>query len=93
MDVQALVAGLFGAGIGAGVCYLLVRRDWLAASGGLAIGAAALLSIIAEGDRSRGEHTVVFAVTMGLMLYFAVIAVVRQRRARSVPHPSATHSS
>jgi hypothetical protein len=34
MDTKALIAGLFGAGIGAAVCYLLVGRDWLAASGG-----------------------------------------------------------
>ncbi len=80
MDDQALAAGILGAAIGAAVCYGLVRRDWLGASGLAAIGAAALLSTITEGNRSHAEHSVVFAVTMALLLYFGVTAVVRRRR-------------
>jgi hypothetical protein len=60
-------------------------HDWLTASGSLAIGAAALLGVITEGNRSRSEHSIVFAVSMTLALYFVVTAVVRQRRRGSVP--------
>jgi hypothetical protein len=83
MEVQALIAGVLGLGIGAAICYLLVRRDWLAATGALAVGATALLAIVTEGNRSHSEHSIVFAVSVSLILYFAVTAVIRQRRARS----------
>ena len=82
MDAQALVAGLLGAGIGAAVCYGLVKRDWLSAASALSIGAAALLSIVTEGNRSRAEHSAVFAASMSLILCFAVTLVIRARRHR-----------
>ena len=82
MDAQALVAALFGAAIGAAVCYFLVKRDWLGAGGVLSIGAAALLGIVTEGNHSRAEHSAVFAASISLVLCFAISAVLRARRLR-----------
>jgi hypothetical protein len=82
MDAQALVAGLLGAGIGAAVCYWLVKRDWLGAVSALSIGAAALLGIVTEGNRPRAEHSAVFAASTSLILCFAVTLVIRARRLR-----------
>ena len=83
MDRQALIAGLLGAAVGTIGCYFLVRRDWWRAIGWLAVGAAALLSMITEGSHSPGEDLVKDAVTMGLMVIFVVTLVVSQRHARS----------
>ena len=85
MDRQALITALFGVAIGATGCYLLVRRDWWRATGGLALGLAALLNLITEGPHSPGEDLAKFTVTAGLMVIFVVAVVVHQRRARSVP--------
>lgn len=85
MDDQALIAAVFGTAIGAGACYLFLRRDWLATGGLLAIGAASVLGVITEGNRSHAEHTVVFVVTMGLIVCYGVSVGVRQRRVHKRP--------
>jgi len=82
MDAQALVAALVGAATWAAVCYRAGKREWWAASGLLAIGAAALLSIVTEGNRSHFEHSVVFYVSVSLILWFAIAVVVHQARIR-----------
>jgi hypothetical protein len=83
MDARALVSGLFGAGIGAAVCYRLVRRDWLGAGGVLSIGTAGMLGMVTAGNRSHAEHSAVFAGSICLILCFAITAAVRQRRLQS----------
>lgn len=85
MDRQALIAALFGVAIGAVGCYFLIGRDWWRATGGLALGAAALLNLITEGTRSLAEDVAKFGATAGLMVIFVVAVVVHQRRPRSVP--------
>jgi hypothetical protein len=74
VDSRALIAAIFGAVIGAAVAYRVVKRQWWQASAMSAAGAAALLGIVTEGNRSRPEHNVVFAVELVLLGYFAVAA-------------------
>jgi hypothetical protein len=88
MGGQALAAGIFGAAVGAAACRLIIRRDWLTASGAVAIGIAVLLGTVTEGNRSHAEHTAVFAITMCLLVYFAV-AVAAGQRARQKRQNSA----
>jgi hypothetical protein len=85
MDTQALVAGLVGVALGASVCYRLVRRQWWAASSGLAICAEVLLQTVTEGNRSHLEHTVVWAVSMSLLLWFVIAIAAHQRLVRQRP--------
>jgi hypothetical protein len=89
MDRQALITALLGVAIGAFSCHFLVRRDWWHATGGLAVGAAALLNLITEGPHSPGEDLAKDAITIGLMVIFVVSVVVQQHRARSVPDRTA----
>jgi hypothetical protein len=92
MDRQALIAALFGVAVGVIGGYFLVRRDWWRATGTLAIGAAALLNLITEGNQSRYEDLVKLAATASLMVIFVGAVVVHHRRARSVPDRPANRS-
>jgi hypothetical protein len=87
MDAKALVAALAGTAIGAAVCYRLAKREWWAVSSVLAIGAAGLLGIVTEGNNSHVEHSVVFYVSVSLILWFTIAFFVHQagvrRRSRS----------
>jgi hypothetical protein len=82
MDAQALVAALVGATTAAAVCYRAGKREWWAASGLLAIGAAALLNAVTEGNRSHFEHSVVFSISLSLLLWFAIAVGVHHSRIR-----------
>jgi hypothetical protein len=92
MNGLALVVALFGVATGAVGCYFAVRRDWLQATGSLAIPAAALLNMITEGPHSRAEDLAKFAATAILMVIFIAAFAVHRRRARSVSHQRAGRS-
>ena len=85
MDSRALIAALFGAAFGAAVAYRIVRRQWWDASGICALGTAALLGIVTEGNKSRLEHNVVFAVELVLLACFAVAVRAGIRARRQLP--------
>lgn len=93
MDRQVLIAALFGVVIGALGCYLVIRRSWWRLAGSLAIGAAALLNLIAEGPHSRNEDAAKWAVTGGLLVIFAGAMLVHQVRARSLRDPAGTYNN
>jgi peptidoglycan/LPS O-acetylase OafA/YrhL len=82
IDSTALVAGLFGVAIGVAGWNRVTKRDRWTLNGVLSIGAACLLGVVTGGNQSREEHNIVFAVTMALLLNFAVAAGARQRQAR-----------
>jgi hypothetical protein len=82
MNSTAVVAGIFGIAIGGAAIYRTTKRDWWTLNGVLSIGAAGLLGLVTEGNPSRAEHDIVFAITMTLFLNFAIAAGARQRQAR-----------
>jgi hypothetical protein len=79
VDSQAVIAAIWGAVLGSTVCRLSSRREWLTASGVLAIGVAVLLPILTTGNRSRAEHTTIFVVMLSTTVYFLATVVIRQR--------------
>jgi hypothetical protein len=81
MDGKALAAGIFSAVMGALAVYQAVKHRRWEASGTAAFGCGALLNIVAEGNHSRAEHNVVFAVSLILLAYY-MITVFTGSRAR-----------
>jgi hypothetical protein len=75
MDSTALVTAIFGAALGAAVCYRVVKRQWWIASGIFAIGSASMLNIVTEGVHSHLENRVKFAGTMILFACFVIAGV------------------
>lgn len=75
MDSIALLAAIFGTGLGAVAAYSVVKRRWWKAVGSLAIGGASLLNIVTQDNRSHTEHRVAFDATMILIACFAIAAV------------------
>lgn len=55
MDSTALLAAIFGTGLGAVAAYSVVKRRWWKAVGSLAIGGVSLLNIVTQGNRSHTE--------------------------------------
>jgi uncharacterized membrane protein len=88
MDGPALGTGLFGILVGAGACYLVMTRRWLALICIVSIGAAGMLSLVTEGPRPHEERTAVSAAVYALLFIFLVAVIVQQLRARR--HGAAT---
>lgn len=85
MNGYVLVAGIFSAVIGGSVTFQAVRRNWWAASGQLAIGVIFITNIATSGNRSRTEHTIVFWVSIILVVFlgFAVYMNSKNKRRSS----------
>jgi len=56
MDGTALFTGLLGMVVGAVALYHVMKRDWWAVMGNLAMGAACLLVLVTSGPRSHDER-------------------------------------
>jgi hypothetical protein len=82
VDSTALLTGIFGAAMGAAVCYRVVKHQWWKAVGVIAIGSASLLNIVTEGVTSHAERRARFVATMILLACFAIAAVLDARARR-----------
>jgi hypothetical protein len=86
VDGRAAIAALLGVAIGAVVAVRVGERRWWDASAICAMGTAIGLNLVTEGNHSRAEHNVVFAVGLVLLVYF-VVAARAGRQARRRDHP------
>lgn len=81
MDSRAAIAALIGVMFGAAIAVCVRNRRWQDAGAIGALGTALVLGIMTEGNHSRLEHNVIFAVQL-LLLTCAVAtrAGIRTRR-------------
>jgi hypothetical protein len=86
VDGRAAIAALLGVAIGTVLAVCVGERRWWDASAICAFGTALGLGIVTEGNHSRVEHNVVFAVGL-LLLACSVIATRAGMRARRRDHP------
>ena len=82
MDGRAAIATLLGVAIGTGLAVCVGKRQWWSASALCALGTALELGIVTEGNHSRVEHDVVFAVELLLLTFWLVAARARMRTRR-----------
>jgi hypothetical protein len=82
LNSSALFAAIFGAIVGAGITYQATTRQWWKASGLFAFGVGVLLNIVTEGNKSRTEHNVVFAMSLVLIVYFLIVVFTDRRAQR-----------
>jgi uncharacterized membrane protein YadS len=67
VDSRAAIAALVGVMFGAAVAACVGRRAWRDAGAIGALGTAIVLGVVTEGNHSRLEHDVVFAVQLALI--------------------------
>jgi len=79
VDGRLAVAAFFGVFYAAIVTYCVLKRRWWRASGTLAIGIVMVLGAATEGNHSRPEHNIVFAVSLLLLAWFLVTLIKAQR--------------
>jgi hypothetical protein len=82
MDSTVLVAAAIGAAVCVAVAKLVVNRQWWNASGMLALGSVFLMNIVTGGNHSRPEHRMVFAASMILLGYWAIVVIANARAPR-----------
>jgi hypothetical protein len=82
MDGTALIAAVIGAVVCVAVAKVVVNRQWWNASGMLALGGVFLMNIVTGGNHSRSEHSVIFAASMILLGYWAIVVVASARARR-----------
>jgi hypothetical protein len=82
VDSKAAIAALIGVMIGAAVAGCVGDRRWRDASAIGALGTVLVLGVVTEGNHSRLEHDVVFAVML-LLLACGAAARVGMRTRRS----------
>ena len=84
MDARAVFAAIIGVAIAAAVDSRAGKRQWWGVSAFCAFGTAVELGIVTEGNHSRSEHNVVFAVEAVLIAFWVVatgmLALRRDRR-------------
>jgi hypothetical protein len=82
VDGRAAIAALLGVAIGTVLAVCVGERRWWNASAFCALGTAFELGIMTEGNHSRVEHDVVFAVELLLITFWLVVATagIRARR-------------
>jgi hypothetical protein len=85
VDGRAAIAALLGVAIGTVLAVFVGERRWWNASAICAFGTAFGLGIVTEGNHSRVEHDVVFAVEL-LLIAFCVVAARAGMRARRRDH-------
>ena len=85
MDGRAAIAALLGVAVGTVLAVCIGERRWWDASAICAFGTAFGLGIVTEGNHSRMEHDVVFAVGL-LLIAFCVVATRAGMRARRRGH-------
>jgi hypothetical protein len=82
VDSRAAIAALIGVMFGAAVAVCVGDRQWRDASAIGALGIVFVLGVVTEGNHSRLEHDVVFAVIL-LLLACGAAARVGMRTRRS----------
>jgi hypothetical protein len=90
-DSAVLFATVIGAGLGASVTYLVVKRQWWKVSGSFAFDVAIVLNMVTEG-KSGSVHKAVLATWLVSSVYYIIVLFVVDRRAkrasvRTVPSP------
>ena len=82
MDSRAAIAALIGVMIGAAIAVCVGDRRWRDASAIGALGTVFVLGVVTEGNHSRLEHNVVFAVMLLLLACGAAARVGWRTRRR-----------
>ena len=65
-----------------GIAISLTERRWWVATGNAAFGGAMVLNLVAPSNSSRGEHDVVFGVTLAALAYY-LAAFAADRRTQN----------